>query len=129
MCIYLHNRIALTLDINDTPSASNDLISQAIINCEELNINRQYASQAFTLWMSSPFLGKPIHNHFLKNLTLYFLELQLKPTHKPFQVRQNWKHIVEQFSHASHIRQQRDEPILTFQRNVFFPQHIEEKIK
>ncbi|KAK9745163.1 FERM central domain [Popillia japonica] len=57
------------------------------------------------------------------------LELQLKPTHKPYEVRRAWRSLIEKFSHGSHKKQQRDEPIILFQRNVFFPQHLEEKIK
>jgi hypothetical protein len=57
------------------------------------------------------------------------LELQLKPTHKPYEIRQSWRALVAQYSHASYNRQQRDEPKVMFQRNIFFPQHLEEKIK
>ncbi|KAF5280346.1 hypothetical protein FQR65_LT03155 [Abscondita terminalis] len=112
MCIYLYNRIALLMEIEDISSATNDSLCQAITGCDELNLNKQTASQVFTLWMRSA-----------------LLELQLKPTHKPYQIRQNWRHLVEQYSDASHNRQQRDEPMVSYQRNVFFPLHMEEKIK
>lgn len=46
------------MEIEDTPSASCDLICQAIINCDELGLNKQLAAQVFTLWATSPLLGK-----------------------------------------------------------------------
>lgn len=112
VCIYLYNRIALIMEVEDTSSTTNEVLCQAIFNCDELNFNKQLAAQVFTLWMKSP-----------------LLELQLKPAHKPFQIQHNWRHLVEQYSHASYNRQQRDEPVVSFQRNVFFQQHVEEKIK
>ncbi|KAJ8963279.1 hypothetical protein NQ318_018746 [Aromia moschata] len=110
--VYLHNRTVIAMEIEDTPTATCDLICQAIINSDELGLNKQLASQVFTLWMVSP-----------------LLELQLKPSHRPYETRQHWRALIEQFSHVSYNRQQRDEPKLMFQRNVFFPQHLEEKIK
>ncbi|KAF5305045.1 hypothetical protein FQA39_LY09307 [Lamprigera yunnana] len=112
ICVYLFNRIALIMEVEDVSSATNEVLCQAIINCDEVNLNKQLTHQVFTLWMRSP-----------------LLELQLKPNHKPYQIRQNWKHLVEQYSDASFKRQQRDDPLVSFQRNVFFQQHIEEKIK
>ncbi|KAJ8924195.1 hypothetical protein NQ315_006986 [Exocentrus adspersus] len=109
---FLHNRTAIMMEIEDTPTANVELISQAIINSDELALNKQLVSQVFTLWMVSP-----------------LLELQLKPSHKPYETRQNWRSLLAQYSHASYNRQLRDEPKLLFQRNVFFPQHLEEKIK
>lgn len=60
MCIYLHSNVALMMEVEDTPTATTDLICQAIINCDELGLNKQVASNVFTLWMTSPLLGKPI---------------------------------------------------------------------
>ncbi|XP_023021197.1 FERM domain-containing protein 8 Bili [Leptinotarsa decemlineata] len=111
-CVYLHSRTAIMMEIEDTPTATCDRICQAIINCDELGLNKQLAPQIFTLWMVSP-----------------LLELQLKPSHKPYELRKMWRSLVEQYSHVSLNRQQRDEPKVIFQRNVFFPQHLEEKIK
>ncbi|KAG5891496.1 hypothetical protein JTB14_009830 [Gonioctena quinquepunctata] len=110
--VYLHSHTAIMMEIEDTPSATCDRICQAIVNCDELGLNKQLASQVFTLWMISP-----------------LLELQLKPSHKPYELRQSWRSLVENYSHASFNRQHRDEPKVMFQRNVFFPQHLEEKIK
>ncbi|CAH1365695.1 unnamed protein product [Tenebrio molitor] len=110
--VYLHSNTAIMMEIEDTPSATCDVLCQAIVNSDELGLNKQLSSQVFTLWMTSP-----------------LLELQLKPTHKPYEIRQSWRALVAQYSHASYNRQQRDEPKVMFQRNIFFPQHLEEKIK
>lgn len=56
-CVYLHSRTAILMEIEDTPTATSDLICQAIVQSEELGLNRQAASQAFALWMCSPLLG------------------------------------------------------------------------
>nr|CAI5846960.1 unnamed protein product [Callosobruchus analis] len=89
--VYLHSRTAVIMEVEDTPSATTELLCQAIINSDELGLNKILAAQIFTL--------------------------------------QKWRSLVEQYSHASYNRQQRDEPKIMFQRNVFFPQHLEEKIK
>lgn len=60
---------------------------------------------------------------------LVVLELQLKPMQKPYEIRRSWGCLVEKYSHGSYNRKKRDEPSLYFQRNVFYPQPIEEKFK
>ncbi|CAG9820882.1 unnamed protein product [Phaedon cochleariae] len=112
ICLYLHTRTAVMLDVEDAPTATCDRVCQAVAGCEELGLNKQVALQVFALWMVSP-----------------LLELQLKPSHKPYRIRQMWRSLIEKYSHASYNRQRRDEPKLILQRNVFFPQHLEEKIK
>lgn len=56
-CVYLHSNTAIMMEIEDTPSGTCDLLCQAIINCDELGLNKQLASQVFTLWMTSSLLG------------------------------------------------------------------------
>lgn len=111
-CIYLHNYTALLMEVEDTPSATCDVLCQAILNSEEVGLNKQLGAQVFALWMCSS-----------------LLELQLKPSHKPYEIRRSWRRLVEQYSHESSNKKQRDEPVLSFQRNVFFSQTSEEKIK
>lgn len=61
--VYLHNHVAVMLEIEDAPAAACELIFQAIINCDELSLNKQLASQVFSLWMVSSLLGKR-NDHF-----------------------------------------------------------------
>lgn len=56
--VYLHNHVAIMLEIEDTPSTTCELIFQTILNCEELSLNKQLGSQIFSLWIVSPLLGK-----------------------------------------------------------------------
>jgi len=56
-------------------------------------------------------------------------ELQLKPHHKPYEICHKWRTLVSQYSTGSESRIERDEPVLSFQRNVFFSKRDEEKIK
>ncbi|ENN70235.1 hypothetical protein YQE_13020, partial [Dendroctonus ponderosae] len=100
------------MEIEDTPSATCELICQAIVNSEELGLNKQLAAQVFTLWMISP-----------------ILEIQLKPYSKPYEMRQNWRNLIEKYGHASEGRMEKDEPKLVFQRNIFVAKQLEERIK
>ncbi|KAH1006619.1 hypothetical protein HUJ05_007332 [Dendroctonus ponderosae] len=112
MCVYLHNKTVIMMEIEDTPSATCELICQAIVNSEELGLNKQLAAQVFTLWMISP-----------------ILEIQLKPYSKPYEMRQNWRNLIEKYGHASEGRMEKDEPKLVFQRNIFVTKQLEERIK
>jgi hypothetical protein len=62
-------------------------------------------------------------------LILFFSsEIQLKPQHKLLTVFQKWSSLEEKYC----IQTKKiifKEPILSFQRNVFFPRKDEEKIK
>lgn len=58
MCVYLHSHTAILMEVEDTVSATSDIICQAIAQNEEMGLNRQLASQVFSLWMCSPLLGK-----------------------------------------------------------------------
>lgn len=62
-------------------------------------------------------------------LIMGIVEIQLKPYSKPYEIRENWRNLIEKYGHASANRKERDEPKLVFQRNIFFPKHLEEKIK
>lgn len=57
-CVYLHDRVAIMLEIEDSTSATVDLMCNAIVSADEVGLNKQLATQLFTLWMSSPLLGK-----------------------------------------------------------------------
>lgn len=58
MCVYLHNQTALLMEVEDTPTATCEILCQAILNCEEVGLNKQLGSQVFALWMCSSLLGK-----------------------------------------------------------------------
>lgn len=61
-------------------------------------------------------------------LFIFFSEIQLKPHHKLLTVFQKWSSLEDKYC----IQTKKiifKEPILSFQRNVFFPRKDEEKIK
>lgn len=62
------------------------------------------------------------------NKYLFFPEIQLKPHHKLLTIYQKWPLLEEKYC----IQDKKTifkKPILSFQRNVFFPRKDEEKIK
>ncbi|BES90915.1 FERM central domain [Nesidiocoris tenuis] len=111
VCIYTMNDVALRMDIEDGANTTVLELVQAVVSEDELRIP-QVTSTIFTLWMTSG-----------------LLELQLKPHHKPLCIRAKWPTLLRKYAHATDSRQRRDEPILSFQRNVFFPLSQEERIK
>ena len=56
-------------------------------------------------------------------------EIQLKPHHKPFHVRREWRTLLSKYSSAEEDQLLKDEPIVSFQRNVFFSKKDEMKIR
>ncbi|XP_046980843.1 putative FERM domain-containing protein FRMD8P1 [Schistocerca americana] len=110
-CIYLMSKVVLNMEIEDGHSATVHELVQYVMQEEELALPR-VASNIFTLWMCSG-----------------LLEIQLKLFHKPFDVRKRWQSLVSQYTNATDSQIDRDEPILSFQRNVFFSKRDEEKIK
>ncbi|XP_024081210.1 FERM domain-containing protein 8 isoform X2 [Cimex lectularius] len=111
VCIYMMTDVALRMDVEDGVNATVHELVQSIVSEEQLRLTR-VAATIFTLWMTSG-----------------LLELQLKPHHKPLSIRTKWPSLLNKYAHASESRQRRDEPILSFQRNVFFPLNQEERIK
>ncbi|XP_067003864.2 putative FERM domain-containing protein FRMD8P1 isoform X2 [Anabrus simplex] len=111
LCVYLMSRIVVHMDLEDGPNTTVQDLVQSLLQEEQLSLPRVAAS-IFTIWMCSG-----------------LLELQLKPYHKPYEVRQKWPMFLSKYSIASESRMERDEPVLSFQRNVFFSKRDEEKIK
>ncbi|KAK3909336.1 FERM domain-containing protein 8 [Frankliniella fusca] len=111
LCVYLMSRIALHMELEDRDSTTTAELMTAIFQEDELGLPSS-AGPLFSLWMCSG-----------------LLELQLKPHHKPFEIRRQWPLFLNQYCSVTESRIERDEPILSFQRNVFFPRREEEKIK
>ena len=55
-------------------------------------------------------------------------ELQLKPHHVPFKLACYWEELLEKYTTASEEDQERDEPVIMFQRNCFYPRYKEKKV-
>lgn len=70
------------------------------------------ASQVFCVWLISP-----------------LLQLQLKDHHRPFKLRKVWSGLLKKFTNVTEEVAEKDEPILCYQRNSFFPLAEEKRIK
>lgn len=70
------------------------------------------ASQVFCVWLISP-----------------LLQLQLKDHHRPFRLRKVWAELLKKFTVVTDEVAEKDEPILCYQRNSFFPLSEEKRIK
>lgn len=70
------------------------------------------ASQVFCVWLLSP-----------------LLQLQLKAHHRPFRLRKVWVELLKKFTNVTDEVAEKDEPILCYQRNSFFPLSEEKRIK
>ncbi|XP_072031868.1 putative FERM domain-containing protein FRMD8P1 [Amphiura filiformis] len=69
------------------------------------------ATEVFNIWIVSP-----------------LLQLQLKPYHIPFKLCRQWPDLLDKFTIATEQQKANDEPVLTFQRNAFFPKSKEKTI-
>lgn len=112
-CVFLMTRVAVHMEIEETPSCPTKVYLAAALGCHELGItNKLFAQNIFALWMMSP-----------------FLELQLNPSHSPFLVCTAWQSLLGKFSTANSKQKQWDEPMLTLRRNVFLTLCEEELIE
>nr|CAD7443501.1 unnamed protein product [Timema bartmani] len=110
MCVYLMSRVVLRMDLDDGVNTTVQDLVQTILQEEDLGLPRA-AANIFTLWISSG-----------------LLELQLKPHHKPYEIRRSWSKLLTLYGNGTESRMEKDEPILSYQRNVFFSKRDEEKI-
>ncbi|KAL5463228.1 hypothetical protein EMCRGX_G032108 [Ephydatia muelleri] len=76
---------------------------------EELDLPED-CKEVFSVWLSSK-----------------HLQLQLKPYHCPCKLFKRWKDLLTQFTSVPYKEMDEDEPILVFQRNVFY--HLKEERK
>lgn len=77
-----------------------------------------------------------VHQINLRNVDFKYMvqcldnvELRLKPHHRPFVWRAKWPGLLAKYAHATESRQHRDEPVLSFQRNIFVPRSVDERVK
>ncbi|KAL6742691.1 hypothetical protein Aduo_015816 [Ancylostoma duodenale] len=78
----------------------------------EYGISSAIAKEAFSLWMISG-----------------LLEVQLKPHHKPYEMRRGWAEVLAKFAESEpESRKKEDEPVLYFRRNVQLSETREQQI-
>lgn len=111
ICVYLLSQMCLCVEVDDMVNATVEEITSLIAQDDgEMNFPPQVV-EVFALWMTSP-----------------LLDLQLKPHHRPCVIRERWSEYLKKYTFATKHQLDSDEPVLTFQRNVFFDKSEEKKI-
>lgn len=62
-------------------------------------------------------------------MNLIVPEVQLKPNHQPLGVRKNWKRLLHNYSTATHLEAESDEPRICLRRSAYFSKREEMRIK
>ncbi|XP_077521668.1 FERM domain-containing protein 8-like isoform X1 [Amblyomma americanum] len=111
MCVYLMNKVCLCVEVDNVQLATAQEIIDIIAEEDtEINFPAQ-VKDVFALWMTSP-----------------LLELQLKPDHRPYLIRERWSEYLKKYTFATKQQLEADEPVLTLQRNVFLEKSKEKEI-
>uniref|UniRef100_A0A131YJD7 FERM domain-containing protein 8 n=1 Tax=Rhipicephalus appendiculatus TaxID=34631 RepID=A0A131YJD7_RHIAP len=111
MCVYLMNKVCLCVEVGNVQLATaHEIIDIIAEDDTEINFPAQ-VKDIFALWMTSP-----------------LLELQLKPDHRPYLIRERWSEYLKKYTFATKQQLDSDEPVLTLQRNVFLEKSKEKEI-
>jgi hypothetical protein len=115
LCVFLMNRSGICLSFSQRISfvTAQEVLNQIYQQLRHQNIdsNKQLTfdpkyKNLFAIWITST-----------------YLELQLQPKHKPFNVLTKWDSLLEKYGPIELLTNQelieKDEPTLSFQRNVF----------
>ncbi|KXJ17746.1 FERM domain-containing protein 8 isoform X2 [Exaiptasia diaphana] len=109
VAVFLVEKAVRLLNLEDGKSATAGSMSK--IMRETLSLPAE-ADKAFCIWLKSP-----------------LLQLQLKDHHVPYRLRKVWPELLQKFTNANHEAIEIDEPILSYQRNSFYPLQDEKKIE
>ncbi|XP_075555298.1 FERM domain-containing protein 8 Bili isoform X2 [Dermacentor variabilis] len=111
MCVYLMNKVCLCVEVGNVQLATaHEIIDIIAEDDTEINFPAQL-KDVFALWMTSP-----------------LLELQLKPDHRPYLIRERWSEYLKKYTFATKQQLDSDEPVLTLQRNVFLEKSKEKEV-
>ncbi|KAH9375063.1 hypothetical protein HPB48_015897 [Haemaphysalis longicornis] len=84
LCVYLLNKVCLCVEVGNVQLATAQEIIEVIAEDEsEINLPAQ-VKDVFALWMTSP-----------------LLELQLKPDHRPYLIRERWSEYLKKYTFAT----------------------------
>ncbi|XP_046849264.1 FERM domain-containing protein 8-like isoform X2 [Xenia sp. Carnegie-2017] len=108
VAVYLVEKIGRLLNLEYGKDTTAGVICKMMV--ENLAMSSQ-AKDVFCIWIISP-----------------LLQLQLKEHHQPLRMRMKWPDLLKRFTTASSEMIEKDEPILSFQRNSFFSLQEEKKI-
>lgn len=105
VCIFLRDRSGIHVQLEEGHQADAEDLSEIVVQNQGLP---KECEDVFALWLVSP-----------------LLELRLKKKHKPFFMVQQWDELCSKYSDAKAEDIHDDEPVLMFQRDVFFPKEQE----
>lgn len=106
--VYFNDKTGIVLKVeNGHLSTAGDIFQMVI---DELQLPEE-SKETFAMWMVSS-----------------LLEVQLKPHHNPFSLSCQWDDLVMRYTTESGDSITKDDPVLVFQRNVYFTRTKEEKI-
>lgn len=108
VAVFLIEKVGRLLNLEFGKDTTAGLICKMMV--ENLAMSSQ-AKDVFCVWLVSP-----------------LLQLQLKDHHQPLKMRIKWPELLRRFTTATSELIEKDEPILSFQRNGFFPLQEERKI-
>lgn len=111
LCVYLLDDTVVQINIEDAPNTTCAEIMQVMLSEKELALPN-HARNVFSVWIKSGLLA-----------------VQLKARQKPIEIYSRWQVLLARYAHASLSRQQRDQPILSFQRNTLLQLKDEMVIK
>ncbi|CAB4029944.1 Hypothetical predicted protein [Paramuricea clavata] len=108
VAVFLVEKVGRLLNLEYGKDTTAGLICKMMV--ENLAMSSQ-AKDVFCIWLVSP-----------------LLQLQLKDHHQPLRMRMKWPDLLRRFTAASTEMIEKDDPILSFQRNSFFPLQDERKV-
>ncbi|XP_045176193.2 putative FERM domain-containing protein FRMD8P1 isoform X3 [Mercenaria mercenaria] len=108
VCIFMRDRTGIHVQLEEGHQAEADDLFDIVLQDQGLPAE---CEDVFALWLVSP-----------------LLELRLKKKHKPFFMVQQWDELCSKYTDAKAEEIHDDEPVLMFQRNVFFPKEQEVNI-
>ncbi|XP_054758164.2 FERM domain-containing protein 8-like isoform X1 [Lytechinus pictus] len=108
VCIFQKDGSAHEIFIENVLTATAGTLFSHMMGCLSLP---NEASEIFSLWLISP-----------------LLELQLKPHHIPFRLCRQWPDLLDKYTTHSEEVKANDEPVISFQRNAFYPKDTEKKV-
>jgi len=108
LVVYFCDKTGLHLTVEDGQHMEAGELFEVVM--DEMQLPAQ-CREVFSLWLVSD-----------------LLELQLKPNHVPFKLVCYWEELLEKYTTVDQDDRERDEPVIQFQRNVFFPKWCEKKV-
>lgn len=134
VCVFLSNGTCVCIDVEHGVNTNSATILKTLVEAEELRLP-PVALNVFALWMISPELGNGLNRYYYFSFCfitlfvyLWFVEVQLKPHHKPIKIYSEWGQLVKKFTKYDG-NPALPEPTLHLRRNVFYHRSDEMRLR